>query len=185
MEDIPVHMIRPHLEGVPQVAFPAGFGVRPMRMEEAGVWTEVQRDAERLQVIADDLFARQFGDDPPGIAQRCFLVTAPDGSAVGTISAWYGGTGYGPDWGRIHWVAIRPAYQKRGLGRAALTAAMNRLAALGHERAWLATSTARLPALKLYLDFGFAPVTNGPEAARAWRLVKAHLDHPALAHVSA
>ena len=183
MEDIPVQMIRPHLRDVPQVAFPADFGVRLMRPEEVGVWTEVQRDAERLQVIADDLFVRQFGDDPPGIAQRCFLVTGPEQSAVGTISAWYGGTGYGPDWGRIHWVAIRPAYQKRGLGRAALTAAMNHLIALGHERAWLATSTARLPALKMYLDFGFAPVTNDPAAVRAWQVVKAHLDHPALAQL--
>ena len=78
---------------------------------------------------------------------------------------------------------MRPAYQGRGLGKAALAFALERLSHW-HERAFLDTSTARLPALKMYLDFGFAPDrTHGPDALRAWRGVRAALDHPGLAGI--
>jgi GNAT superfamily N-acetyltransferase len=77
-------------------------------------------------------------------------------------------------------VAVRPAFQGRGLGRAALSHALNRLARW-HERAYLDTSTARLPAIKMYLDFGFVPDLGPPGARDAWRAVRAALPHPALA----
>ena len=181
--DVPVHMIRAHLRDLPRPHFPDGFGMRPLNgASDAPLWTDVQRDAEELFAIEDDLFVREFGDDDAAIAARCFFVTSPKNAAVGTISAWRGGRGEESDnWGRIHWVAVRPAFQKRGLARAALAFALSRLAELGHERAWLATSTARLPALKLYLDAGFVPDLEPLVAREAWESVRAVLPHPALA----
>lgn len=184
LTDIPVLMIRADLKNIPKIPFPDGFGIRALQQNEGELWTAVQRDAEKLFPIADDLFARQFGDDPAGIAQRCFFVTNPANDAVGTVSAWHAGEGMGPDWGRIHWVAVRPAYQGRGLGKAALSHALNQLARW-HERAYLKTSTARLPAVKLYLDFGFVPDLAAPGAPAAWRDVAARLTHPALAQLHA
>ncbi len=172
-------MVRAHLRDIPQAAFPPGFDIRPMRRDEGPLWADVQRDAEELFPIPDDLFAREFGYDPPGVEQRCFFVTNHKGAAVGTVSSWYGGRDNGPEWGRIHWVAVRPVYQGRGLGRASLSYALNRMSEW-HEQAWLATSTARLPALKMYLDFGFVPDLSPPNAADAWRAVQAFLNHPAL-----
>ena len=94
------------------------------------------------------------------------------------------------DWGRIHWVCIVPQHQRKGLCRPMMTAAMNRLKALGHERAILGTQTPRLVAIKVYLDFGFvpdlgddAPGAAGGESRRAWRLVKQELSHPGLAGI--
>lgn len=99
--------------------------------------------------------------------------------AVGTIAAWYNRSLDGLDWGRIHWVATRPAYQRRGLARAAMSDAMTRLARW-HERAYLLTSSGRLGAIRIYLDFGFMPDLDFKDAVKAWRQVAQHLAHPAL-----
>ncbi len=176
----PVQMIRPHMRDIPPTPLPDGFSMRAMRPEEIGLWTDIQRDAEQfIEDIDDELFMDEFGDDLEAMRWRCFLLVDADGVALGTISAWYSRDFKGQDYGRIHWFAVRPAYQGRGLGRAALSHAMERLAEW-HERAWLATSTGRLAAIKLYLDFGFVPDLEPDGAREAWRDVASHLDHPAL-----
>lgn len=175
-----VRMIRPHLRDVPSFAFPEGFAIRPMRRHESGLWEDVQRDAEPFITIEPGLFSTQFGDDPDGIERRCFFITGPDGCAVGTISAWYSRDFKGGDWGRIHWVATRRGFQGLGLAKAGLSHAMKQLA-LRHDRAWLDTSTARVGAIKIYLDFGFLPDLDAPWAREAWTALRQKLNHPALA----
>ena len=54
-----------------------------------------------------------------------------------------------------------------------MTVVCNRLRELGHDRAYLVTSTARLPAIKLYLDFGFEPEIHDAEQQRVWSPVLA------------
>lgn len=171
-------MLRADLRDILQYAFPEGYAMRSLRPGEGTLWTEIQRDAECWETIGDGLFAAQFGDDAQVIGQRCFFITHGS-DAVGVISAWFEPDLYGQEWGRIHWVAIRPAYQGLRLAKPAMTHAMNTLAQW-HQRAFLDTSTARIPALKVYLDFGFTPDLTFANAERAWRLVKTHLPHPAL-----
>ena len=71
--------------------------------------------------------------------------------------------------GRVHWMAILPEFQGRGLGKALLAAICRRLRELGHERAYLHTSAARLAAIQLYLQFGFAPVVRNAAEEAAWK----------------
>lgn len=175
-----VRMIRPHMRDLPEYSFPDGFGIRTMNRGEAGLWEDVQRDAEPFFKITHGLFDSAFGDDPDAIERRCLLITGRDGCAVGTISAWYSRDFKGGDWGRIHWVAIRRQFQGRGLAKAALSHAMN-LLAQWHDRAWLDTSTGRVGAIKLYLDFGFVPDLDAPWAREAWTAYRRKLDHLALA----
>ncbi len=66
----------------------------------------------------------------------------------------------GDEWLRIHWVAIAPAYQGRGLAKPLVAAACLRLRALGHVWAYLTTSTSRLPAVSLYTKFGIRSKEN-------------------------
>jgi len=176
---LPVVMVRPHMRDIPQAELPSGFGIRAMRRGEAGLWMDIQRDAEPYMELTEGLFERQFGDDPAAQKWRCFFIVTDRDVAVGTISAWYSRDFMGDDYGRIHWVATRPAYQRRGLGKAGLTYAMNRLAEW-HDRCYLDTATARLPAIKMYLDYGFLPYVEAAGADVAWRRVRDQLDHPAL-----
>ena len=97
---------------------------------------------------------------------------------MGTATAWSGDLFPGQPIGRIHWVAIVPDRQGQGLAKPLLAATCRRLRALGHERAYLTTSTARLPAINLYLLFGFQPLVGSPEAYQAWQAVRPRLKYP-------
>lgn len=173
-----IHMIRPHLRDIPPTGFPPGFGIRTMRPEEGHLWLAVERDAETYLQLADDAFEKEFGRDLASVPQRCFLLTGPDEQTPGTVSAWYY-TYRGEEFGLIHWIAVRPAFQGRGLGKAALCFALRELARW-HTRALLGTQTRRIPAIRMYLDHGFEPDMEEDRAAARWRHVAAHLDHPVL-----
>jgi GNAT superfamily N-acetyltransferase len=58
----------------------------------------------------------------------------------------------------VHWLAVLPAFQGRGLGKALMTVVCQRLRDLGHQRACLSTLIARGAALELYRQFGFRPL---------------------------
>ena len=179
-DNMSVTMLRPHMDGIPVVEFPDGFSIRPMRLNEGGLWEDVQRDAEPFFTIEPGLFQNEFGDDPDAIPRRCYFIIAPNGCAAGTISAWYDRDFKGQDWGRVHWVATRRAFQGKGLAKAGLSFTLRQLAKW-HERAVLDTSTGRIGAIKLYLDFGFSPDLDQPFAREAWAAFRCRLDHPALA----
>ena len=175
-----VLMVRPHLHDILDVPFPAGYGIRTMTVEDIGLWTDIQRDAEPYVKVTDTLFRQEFGADLAAIQWRCFIVTDPQGRGIGTISAWYNADFHGQRFGRIHWVALRPAWQGRGLSNAALSYSLQQLAQW-HDRCYLATSTERVPAIHLYLKFGFVPDLTPPNARPAWQELATRLPHPVLA----
>jgi GNAT superfamily N-acetyltransferase len=150
-----------------------------MRADDACIWADIERDAESYAGIGADLFYREFGDDPEAWSRRCLLLSDPRGIVVGVLSAWYSRDFLGQDYGRIHWLALRPSYQGKGLARPFLSHAMNLLAAW-HERAWLATSIDRIRAVKLYLDYGFVPLIQTQSDRRNWARCRETLQHPGL-----
>lgn len=174
-----VFMIRPHLRDIPQVPFPEGFGIRAMRTDEGALWTDIERDAEPYFPIEDEAFHSEFGNYLQTTQWRSFIVTNAKGAGVGVVSAWFSWDFKNQDYGMIHWIAIRQAYQGLGLGKAALAFALNQLSQW-HARAFLGTQTKRIPAIKLYLDFGFAPDLDPPGAREVWREVAMQLKHPLL-----
>ena len=163
-----VIMLRPHLNDIVDVPFPDGYGIRPMTTGDIGLWTDIQRDAEPYLKITDTLFHAEFGADLEAIKWRCFIVTNPKGLGVGTISAWYNGDFRGQRYGRIHWVSLRPSCQGLGLSKSALAYSLKQLAQW-HDRCYLVTSTERIPAIHLYLKFGFVPDLTLPNATAVWR----------------
>jgi GNAT superfamily N-acetyltransferase len=181
-DNVPVRMTRPDLRGIPAAPVPDGIHVRPLRDGEGAVWMDVIRRSETFGTIRDGLYEREFGFDREGARRRVYVATGADGAAVATVGAWYG-TGDFAGWGRIHWIYIVPAWQGRGLGRALLSFALRCLAELGHDRAYLTTSTGRRTALRLYLNYGFVPDPTDAADADAWRQLAAHFTHPALSHL--
>lgn len=174
-----IYMVRPNLENIPQVDVPDGYRIRTLRPDEGGLWTDIWREADPWTQLGPGMFAHQFGDDLPALQWRSFIVENEQGVAVATTTAWYNRSYKGDDYGQIHWVATRQSHWRRGIGKAMLSYALQQMARW-HDKAFLGTQTQRVPAIKLYLDFGFVPDLDHPGAREAWREVKAALHHPVL-----
>ena len=173
-DNLPLCMIRRNLANLPEVVLPPDYVIRPIQLDEGATWVEIVRDSERFFTVPDDLWDKQFGFDPAEAVKRVYLVMDPHDTPVATIGAWYASEKWaaekGAGWGRIHWVATRPTAQGKGIGRAMTAFALRRLAELGHEQAYLETSTGRRAALRLYDAFGFEPhPLTDPEALRQFQ----------------
>ena len=178
MERHSIQMARATLRDIPQYDLPAPFRFRLFAPGDAHTWVAVQEAADPLNTIDLARFDREFGSDPAAMPERCFFLSDEHGEAIGTATAWYKDV-EGERVGLVHWVAIVPDYQGRGLAKPLLTAVMNRLAER-HDRVILNTDTPRLVAIKVYLDFGFVPDLRNDDDRRAWLMVRERLDHPGL-----
>jgi N-acetylglutamate synthase-like GNAT family acetyltransferase len=106
--------------------------------------------------------------------RQCYLLDAA-GHPIGTATAWFEDNYHGEVWGRLHWVAILPEWQGRGLGKALMSAVCERLHELHPERSFLRTTSQRLAAIHLYLKFGFEPEFRTPEDKPVWKDILARL----------
>ena len=167
-----VVMVRENLENIPEYAVPAGFSLRWYQPGDEAHWLRIHLLADRDSRIMPDLFVRRFGSDPILLVRRqCYLLDQ-HGEAIGTGTAWFDDRFEGARFGRVHYVAIVPEYQGRGLSKPLMTVICQRLRQLGHDRAYLATSIARMAAINLYRHFGFLPRIRSAEEATAWRALR-------------
>lgn len=175
MEHLDVVMVRADLAGVPQFDVPAPCAVRAYRPGDAEAWRRIQTASDAYGTFPPGRFEQQFGRDERVLAARQLYLCDGTGEAIGTMTAWLGEADAWRGWGRVHWVAVVPACQGRGLSKPLMALTLNRLRELGHERAYLTTATVRPPAINLYLRFGFLPHVQGASDVRAWRLVAPRL----------
>jgi GNAT superfamily N-acetyltransferase len=161
-------MLRENLEHIPQFALPDGFSLRWYVSGDDRAWFEIHLAADHYNQITPDLFEKQFGGDAMELSKRQCFVVDPYGQPIGTATAWFGNQPQTKELGRIHWVAILPKYQRRGLSKPLMTAVCERLVELGHHRAYLNTSSERKPALRLYLQFGFKPWIRSENEKMVW-----------------
>lgn len=181
--NVSVHMLRQGLDDFPHYQLPVGYTFRTYRPGDEVVWIRLQRAAEPFFTIEDDLFHQQFGQHPHALLDRMFFVETASGEPVATITAWWQENWQNRgQWGQIHWVAVHPRHQRQGISKAMMTRAMQRLAR-DHWRAMLGTSSGRIWAIKVYLDFGFHPDVeelHEEKIREAWRTLQAELAHPLL-----
>ena len=167
--NVSIAMVREHLNDIPEYELPPGFSLRRYQPGDEEHWVRIHLEADRYSTITPELFVREFGADPQLLAERQYYLVDADGNVIGTATAWLDENYKGRVYGRVHWVAIVPAMQGRGLAKPLMAAVCRRLRELGHDRAYLITSTARIPAIHLYLKFGFVPEIRNPEDREVWR----------------
>lgn len=176
--NLPIAMIRPDLDDIPALSFPAGFRFRWYVAGDEQLWVAIQSAADAYNEISLGLFQQEFGSDQRLLHERIFFLENPQGRAIGTAAAWFNSSYMGRPFGRVHWVAILPDFQGQGLGKPLMTIVCRRLRELGHDRAYLTTSTARIPAINLYLQFGFRPQTYEDAEADIWHRLRPYLKDP-------
>lgn len=168
-------MVRPNLDGLPETKLPQGYSFRWFKPGDAAHWLHIHRDADPFYDICPELFTRQFGVDFKRLAERQVFLQDEIGRVIGTATAWPAEAVHGADCGRVFWLAVMRQFQGRGLGRALLATICQRIRELGYARASVVTSTGRLPAVSLYLSFGFEPETRTEADRNVWEKVFAAL----------
>jgi GNAT superfamily N-acetyltransferase len=163
-------MVRPDLEAIPEATLPPRFRIRPYRDGDAEEWVRIHKAADRYNKATTASFEKQFGKPRPELAERMRYLVDPRGRVIGTATAWPAGDRYPPTCGRVHWVAVIPEFQGRGLSKPLMADVLERLRALGYTSACLSTSTGRVAAVCLYTRFGFRPELRTDEDREHWRL---------------
>ena len=148
------------LSGIPQPVLPEGYSFRLYEPGDHKHWARITAVVQEYDSAgqAEDAFSRHFLPQEEELRRRCVFVTAPDGQPVATAMAWMFEE-CGARYGRVHWICADPAHQGKGIGRAIVLWAMNRLALLepGCD-IYLDTQTWSHKAIGLYLRLGFHPV---------------------------
>ena len=133
---VEVVMRRDRLAGDPAFALepPPPYHLRDHRPGDAAAWVHIHRLAEPFHDVDEALYQREFGAGPEAEAllraRQLFLCDAA-GDAIGTATAWPPQPGVDPRLGRVHWVAIAPPHQGRGLMRPLMAALCRRFPVYG------------------------------------------------------
>ncbi|MCA9410584.1 MAG: GNAT family N-acetyltransferase [Candidatus Omnitrophica bacterium] len=172
-------MVRPDLQKIPQFRPPEGFRMRTYEPGDEKTWVQIQQVSDNYNEVDLSEFYRTFGSNLNALEDLCFFLDNPEGETIGTSTAWYQKDFLGSQWGRVHWVAVLPEYQGQGLSKPLLTQTLNRLSD-AHNRCYLVTSCLRIPAIHVYLKFGFHPFVKSERCEEGWDYVKKHLSHPLL-----
>lgn len=167
-------MIRADLADIPNYALTQPFCFSWYQPGDEQHWVRIQQRADRYNQIDVDLFRKQFGDEEALTKRQCFILNGA-GEFIGTATAWFDLNYRGQEWGRVHWVAIVPELQGQGLAKPLMTVVLQRLRELGHKHAYLTTAPERIPAVNLYLKFGFVPEVRSEVELNSWKEIEERL----------
>ena len=175
---IGLEMTLPRLDNLPEFALPPAYGWRFFRPGDLDLWAEIEISAGEFTTHAAAVagFRKYFPTDDRLDERMLFLTD--NGVPFATATAWFGEVDHDAREGRLHWVGMDAGHQGRRLSYPLVSMAMRRMAALGHETAYLTTQTTSWPAIKVYRRFGFAPSIRGEKELEGWRIVseKAGID---------
>ncbi|MCC6703303.1 MAG: GNAT family N-acetyltransferase [Thermomicrobiales bacterium] len=175
VEYIDFTMVNRSLGAVPKFELPEGYSIRNYRVGEEHLWVDIEMRAgeffERGPGYA--AFDRYFRAEYDWLPETMYFLEHVDQGPVGTTTAWYGDF-EGERIGQVHWVAVVPEHQGRGLAKPLLATVLRQLAR-EHRKAYLSTQTWSWRAVAMYRSFGFTEVIDRPEVERAIEIMNAKL----------
>ena len=175
-----IFLTRDSLDDIPQFDLPSGYYFRNYHFKDEENWFNIYRASDGYNKVYSTTFREYFGAKVNKLEKRQIYLCDPSGQAVATATAWNDKNFHGKHWGRLHWVAVHPDFQGKGLSKPLLSEALKRLYDCGHRKAYLRTFTMRKKALNLYLQFGFKPLILSEQDCRIWKELAAELDNPLL-----
>ena len=142
-----------------QCALPEGYSFSYYQPGDEVHWARIETSVLEFdsEFAALMRFKQGFAHAADELPQRCMFIEAPSGEKVATATVWLEYiNGECREW--LHWVAVTPEYQHRGLGRALITEAVARgLERCGDIELYLHTQTWSHRAIRLYEMVGFRP----------------------------
>ncbi len=152
-----VLMRRPAGHPLPSWSLPDGYSFAFYQPGDERDWALIETSVLEFPHSVDALlyFQDDFRSYPHELGRRTLFVVAPDGTKVGTGSAWFGYTGTRRDpW--LDWIGVRPECQGLGLGKAIAARVLSlEIEIEGDRDVYLHTQTWSHKAIKIYQKIGF------------------------------
>lgn len=179
-----------HPADYPRCRLPKGYTLRPFEDGMEYDWAELQASVEHFESPqkALDRFHKEFAIDRRTLQDRGVFIYNAEDKLVASVILWYG-SHFRRSRARIHFTAVAPEEQGKGLCAAMMTIVMDmyhRYELTGGI--YLVSQTWSYRALSIYRQFGFKPYTgpqpNGwhssiddfeQESREAWDLIEKKL----------
>ena len=176
-----LRMVRPNLDGLPQLEIPEGYEIRTYQEGDDVHWANVISDSFGGERTAEDA-RRDIMDRDVFDPQGLYFATY-QGTPVGTTCAWKD-TLDEKEVGIVHMVGVHSAHTGHRLGKCVTLCVLLYLRERGFKCAQLGTDDFRLPAIKTYLNLGFLPVYVDVTQPERWRQIFKKLGLPAMSDQS-
>jgi GNAT superfamily N-acetyltransferase len=136
---------------------PQGFSFCHFTPRNVDDWSRIETSVLEFasEKLAKSYFEATFLPCEEELRKRCLFVLNAEGVPVATANAWYVDSDLGYQ-ALLHWVAVCPEYQGRGIGKAVVKKALSVFSRLdeGHS-VWLHTQTWSHVAIRMYHSLGF------------------------------
>ena len=176
-----LRMVRPNLDGLPEIQVPEGYKIRTYEEDDDVHWVNVINASFGRTFTTVDFYTDIGGKasfDPEGL----YFATFQD-TAVATTYARILVSGES-DMGSVHMVAVTPEHTGRRLGRCVTLGALHFFQQRDFKCAILGTDDFRLPAIKTYLNLNFVPVYIDIDHPERWSSIFLKLGLPVMSDQS-
>ena len=166
----------------PKYELPVGFSFSQYKQGFEEQWASLQYEIENVDSIeeAKTIFKREFLDGKitnwinkapedmmsvdieksscyNTMIDKMIFVLDADNNLAGTGSIWDGNM-FGKGYQRLHWIAVSPQYQGKGIAKAIVSKLLDIYNSLGYSGyIYLTSQTWSYKALNIYMEFGFSP----------------------------
>ena len=153
------HIIMRRKKGtfVPHFSLPEGYKYVIFKSGDEKEWAEIEASVKEFDRAVDALvyFQKDYMPFLPEVERRTIFIEDGKGEKIATATNWFAYTGVRRDpW--IHWVAVKPAFQGLGLGKAIISEAVRRMIDIEGDRdIYLHTQTWSYKAIGIYMKCGF------------------------------
>lgn len=157
-----VLMLRKNSEFYRKYKLPVGYTIKPYESGMENHWAEVETSVGEFDKVIDakNYFEKEFISKDKDLSKYCFFVENPNGKIVATASIWYGKHFDDRIKYRLHWVAVNPHYQGKGIAKALISYILKDDKLKGEKYIYLTTQSWSYKAINLYLKFGFKPYSG-------------------------
>ncbi len=172
-----LRMVRPNLDGLPEIKIPDGYKIRTYVNGDDVHWVNVINTSFNTTFTIHDFYndiGRKSLFNPDGL----FFATC-QGIPVATTYARVLVTGES-EMGSVHMVAVTPEHTGQRLGKSVTLCALHFFQQRNFKCVILGTDDFRLPAIKTYLNLDFVPVCIDIDQPKRWDKVFPKLGLPVM-----
>ena len=148
---------------VNEPVLPEGFYFKSYQEGDEVGWAAIETAVSEFENegLALNYFEEKFAPYSKDLRTRLLFVLDSSGEKVGTCSAWWKELPNGVRYPLVHWVAVKPGYQGKGLAKAMVNRTLKLLQELEkNSPIYLHTQTWSYAAIHLYQKLGFEITDN-------------------------